>query len=144
MFGKLLIADRGTAALCVLRACRELGVRTVAVHSEADRDLAYLRLADESVCIGPAAHEESYLNGAALISAAELTDAEAIHPGWSALADDADFADAVEASGFRFVGSGPSTLRLAGDRAAIRSALRGFGMPAVGCEGYHLNCDYRG
>lgn len=131
MFGKLLIADRGTAALCVLRACRELGVRTVAVHSDADHDLAYLRLADESVCIGPTAPEESYLNVAALISAAELTDAEAIHPGWSPLADDADFADAVEASGFRFVGSTPSALRLAGDRAAIRSALRGLGMPAV-------------
>ncbi|MBK6804025.1 MAG: hypothetical protein IPG84_03745 [Betaproteobacteria bacterium] len=131
MFGKLLIADRGTPALCVLRACRELGIRTVAVHSEGDRDLACVRLADESVCIGPDAPEESYLNVAALISAAELTDAEAIHPGWGPLADDGDFADAVEASGFRFVGSGPAALRVASDRVASRATMRDLGMPSV-------------
>ncbi|CAG0983877.1 acetyl-CoA carboxylase, biotin carboxylase subunit [Burkholderiales bacterium] len=131
MFAKLLIADRGAAALCVLRACRELGIRTVAVHSEADRELAYLRLADESVCIGPELPADSYLNVAAVISAAELTDADAIHPGNGPLADDPDFAEAVEASGFRFVGPEPALLRLAADRMRIRSAMRDIGMPSV-------------
>ncbi len=134
MFAKLLIADRGTAALCVLRACRELGIRTVAAYSEADRDQRYLSLADESVCIGPAPPEESYLNVAAVISAAELTDSEAIHPGSGPLSDDPDFAEAVEASGFRFVGSSPATLRLAADRPGIRAAVRAFGMSPVPCH----------
>src|SRR5690554_1885306 len=104
MLGKVLIANRGEIALRILRACRELGIKTVAVHSTADRDLKHVRLADESVCIGPAPSSESYLNIPAIISAAEVTDAVAIHPGYGFLAENADFAERVERSGFIFIG----------------------------------------
>ncbi|MGM0594837.1 MAG: biotin carboxylase N-terminal domain-containing protein, partial [Pseudomonadota bacterium] len=104
MFDKIVIANRGEIALRILRACRELGVKTVAVHSSADRDLKHVRLADESVCIGPASSTDSYLNIPALISAAEVTDAMAIHPGYGFLSENADFAERVEESGFTFIG----------------------------------------
>jgi acetyl-CoA carboxylase biotin carboxylase subunit len=104
MFDKILIANRGEIALRIQRACRELGIKTVAVHSEADKEAKYVKLADESVCIGPAASSQSYLNIPAVISAAEVTDAEAIHPGYGFLSENADFAERVEQSGFVFIG----------------------------------------
>ena len=107
MFGKVLIANRGEIALRIQRACRELGIKTVVVHSTADADAKYVRLADESVCIGPAASSHSYLNIPAIISAAEVTDAEAIHPGYGFLSENADFAEQVESSGFAFIGPRP-------------------------------------
>src|SRR5450830_719251 len=112
MFDKILIANRGEIALRVQRACRELGIRTVAVHSEADREAKYVKLADESVCIGPAASSQSYLNIPAVISAAEVTDAQAIHPGYGFLSENADFAERVEQSGFVFIGPKAETIRL--------------------------------
>jgi acetyl-CoA carboxylase biotin carboxylase subunit len=104
MINKIVIANRGEIALRIMRACREMGIKTVAVHSEADRDLKHVRLADESVCIGPSPSAQSYLNVPALISAAEVTDAEAIHPGYGFLSENADFAERVESSGFIFIG----------------------------------------
>ncbi|MDP3512759.1 MAG: biotin carboxylase N-terminal domain-containing protein, partial [Sulfuritalea sp.] len=124
MFGKVLIANRGEIALRVLRACRELGVRTVAVHSEADTEAKYVKLADESVCIGPAPSSQSYLNIPAIISAAEVTDAEAIHPGYGFLSENADFAERVEKSGFAFIGPRPETIRLMGDKVSAKNAMR--------------------
>jgi len=115
MFGKVLIANRGEIALRIQRACRELGIKTVVVHSEADRDAKYVRLADESVCIGPPASSQSYLNIPAIISAAEVTDAEAIHPGYGFLSENADFAERVEKSGFVFIGPQAETIRLMGE-----------------------------
>ena len=112
MFEKILIANRGEIALRVQRACREMGIRTVVVHSEADTEAKYVRLADESVCIGPAASRDSYLNIPAIISAAEVTDAEAIHPGYGFLSENADFAERVERSGFVFIGPRPESIRL--------------------------------
>ncbi len=120
MFEKILIANRGEIALRVQRACRELGIRTVAVHSEADAEAKYVRLADESVCIGPAASTESYLNIPAIISAAEVTDAEAIHPGYGFLSENADFAEQVEKSGFVFIGPRADTIRLMGDKVTAK------------------------
>ena len=120
MFEKILIANRGEIALRVQRACRELGIKTVAVHSEADAEAKYVRLADESVCIGPAASAESYLNIPAIISAAEVTDAEAIHPGYGFLSENADFAERVEKSGFVFIGPRPDTIRLMGDKVSAK------------------------
>ena len=131
MFDKLVIANRGEIALRILRACRELGVRTVAVHSEADRDAKYVRLADESVCIGPAAAAESYLNVPAVIAAAEVTDASAIHPGYGFLSENADFAERVERSGFIFVGPRPETIRLMGDKVSAIRTMRDAGVPCV-------------
>ena len=129
MFEKVLIANRGEIALRILRACRELGIKTVAVHSEADTDAKYVRLADESVCIGPAASSLSYLNVPAIISAAEVTDSEAIHPGYGFLSENADFAERVEQSGFVFIGPRSDTIRLMGDKVSakdtMRSGLRG-------------------
>src|SRR5210317_1867146 len=116
MLSKVVIANRGEIALRILRACRELGVKTVAVHSEADRDLKHVRLADEAVCIGPAPSDQSYLNVPALISAAEVTDAVGIHPGYGFLSENADFAERVENSGFVFIGPKPETIRLMGDK----------------------------
>ena len=116
MFEKLLIANRGEIALRILRACREMGIKTVAVYSTADKDLKHVRLADESVCIGPAPSPESYLNIPALISAAEVTDSVAIHPGYGFLAENADFAERVEESGFTFVGPTPDVIRTMGDK----------------------------
>ncbi|MGH8468571.1 MAG: acetyl-CoA carboxylase biotin carboxylase subunit [Gammaproteobacteria bacterium] len=131
MLDKIVIANRGEIALRVLRACRELGIKTVAVHSTADRDLKPVRLADESVCIGPAPSAESYLNGPALISAAEVTDAVAIHPGYGFLAENADFAERVEQSGFIFIGPRPETIRLMGDKVSAIRAMKQAGVSCV-------------
>ncbi|MGH8283782.1 MAG: acetyl-CoA carboxylase biotin carboxylase subunit [Gammaproteobacteria bacterium] len=131
MLDKIVIANRGEIALRILRACRELGIKTVAVHSTADRDLKHVRLADESVCIGPAASSESYLNMPAIISAAEVTDAVAIHPGYGFLAENADFAERVEKSGFIFIGPRPETIRLMGDKVSAKHAMRDAGVPTV-------------
>ena len=130
-FKKVLIANRGEIALRVLRACRELGIRTVAVHSEADREAKNVLLADESVCIGPAPSAQSYLNIPAIIAAAEVTDAEAIHPGYGFLSENADFAQRVEASGFVFIGPRPETIRLMGDKVSAKAAMKEAGVPCV-------------
>jgi len=136
MFEKILIANRGEIALRVQRACREMGIRTVVVHSEADTEAKYVRLADESVCIGPAASRDSYLNIPAIISAAEVTDAEAIHPGYGFLSENADFAERVERSGFVFIGPRPESIRLMGDKVSAKDAMRKAGVPVVpGSEG---------
>ncbi|MFA1686254.1 acetyl-CoA carboxylase biotin carboxylase subunit [Achromobacter dolens] len=136
MFEKILIANRGEIALRIQRACRELGIKTVVVHSEADREAKYVRLADESVCIGPAPSRESYLNMPAIISAAEVTDSEAIHPGYGFLSESADFADRVEKSGFVFIGPRPDTIRLMGDKVSAKRAMIEAGVPVVpGSEG---------
>ncbi|MEK9825827.1 MAG: acetyl-CoA carboxylase biotin carboxylase subunit, partial [Methylotenera sp.] len=136
MFDKILIANRGEIALRVQRACRELGIRTVAVHSEADREAKYVKLADESVCIGPAPSGQSYLNVPAVISAAEVTDAQAIHPGYGFLSENADFAERVEQSGFVFIGPRAETIRLMGDKVSAKDAMRKAGVPCVpGSEG---------
>jgi len=131
MLEKIVIANRGEIALRILRACRELGIRTVAVHSTADRDLKHVRLADETVCIGPPPAAESYLNMPALISAAEVTDAVAIHPGYGFLSENADFAERVEQSGFIFVGPRPDTIRLMGDKVSAIRAMKAAGVPCV-------------
>jgi acetyl-CoA carboxylase, biotin carboxylase subunit len=136
MFEKILIANRGEIALRVQRACRELGIKTVAVHSEADAEAKYVKLADESVCIGPAASNLSYLNIPAVISAAEVTDAQAIHPGYGFLSENADFAERVEQSGFVFIGPRAETIRLMGDKVSAKDAMRKAGVPCVpGSEG---------
>ena len=136
MFEKILIANRGEIALRIQRACRELGIKTVVVHSEADREAKYVRLADESVCIGPAPSRESYLNMPAIISAAEVTDSEAIHPGYGFLSENADFAERVEKSGFVFIGPRPDTIRLMGDKVSAKRAMIEAGVPVVpGSEG---------
>ena len=131
MLSKVVIANRGEIALRILRACRELGVKTVAVHSEADRDLKHVRLADESVCIGPAPSDQSYLNVPAIISAAEVTDAVAIHPGYGFLSENADFAERVEDSGFIFIGPSPESIRTMGDKVAAIEAMKAAGVPCV-------------
>jgi acetyl-CoA carboxylase biotin carboxylase subunit len=131
MLDKVVIANRGEIALRVLRACQELGIRTVAVHSTADRDLMHVRLADESVCIGPPSSLLSYLNAPAIISAAEVTDAVAIHPGYGFLAENADFAEQVEKSGFTFIGPTASVIRLMGDKVSAIKAMRKAGVPTV-------------
>ncbi len=131
MIEKLLIANRGEIALRILRACRELGIKTVAVHSEADRELKHVLLADETVCIGPAPSAGSYLNIPAIISAAEVTDTVAIHPGYGFLAENADFAERVERSGFIFVGPKPETIRLMGDKVSAIRAMQAAGVPCV-------------
>jgi acetyl-CoA carboxylase, biotin carboxylase subunit len=136
MFEKILIANRGEIALRVQRACRELGIKTVAVHSEADKEAKYVKLADESVCIGPAASNLSYLNIPAVISAAEVTDAQAIHPGYGFLSENADFAERVEQSGFVFIGPRAETIRLMGDKVSAKDAMKRAGVPCVpGSEG---------
>src|SRR5919112_3981634 len=136
MFEKILIANRGEIALRIQRACREMGIRTVVVHSEADREAKYVKLADESVCIGPAPSAQSYLNMPAIISAAEVTDAEAIHPGYGFLSENADFAERVEKSGFQFIGPTPESIRLMGDKVSAKQAMIKAGVPCVpGSEG---------
>ena len=131
MFEKILIANRGEIALRVQRACREMGIKTVAVHSEADREAKYVQLADESVCIGPAPSAQSYLNIPAVISAAEVTDAEAIHPGYGFLSENADFAERVEQSGFVFIGPRAENIRLMGDKVSAKNAMKKAGVPCV-------------
>jgi acetyl-CoA carboxylase, biotin carboxylase subunit len=136
MFEKVLIANRGEIALRVLRACRELGIRTVAVHSVADTEAKYVKLADESVCIGPPPSAQSYLSIPAIISAAEVTDSEAIHPGYGFLSENADFAERVEKSGFVFIGPKAETIRLMGDKVSAKDAMKAAGVPCVpGSEG---------
>jgi acetyl-CoA carboxylase biotin carboxylase subunit len=131
MLEKVLIANRGEIALRILRACKELGIKTVAVHSSADRDLMHVRLADESVCIGPASASKSYLNVPAIIAATEVTDAVAIHPGYGFLSENADFADQVERSGFIFIGPRAETIRLMGDKVSAINAMKAAGVPTV-------------
>ena len=131
MFGKVLIANRGEIALRIQRACRELGIKTVVVHSTADTDAKYVKLADESVCIGPPPSKDSYLNVPAIISAAEVTDAEAIHPGYGFLSENADFAERVERSGFAFIGPRPESIRLMGDKVSAKKAMIAASVPAV-------------
>jgi acetyl-CoA carboxylase biotin carboxylase subunit len=131
MFEKVLIANRGEIALRIQRACRELGIKTVAVYSEADREAKYVKLADESVCIGPAPSSQSYLHVPAVISAAEVTDAEAIHPGYGFLSENADFAERVEQSGFVFIGPRAETIRLMGDKVSAKDAMKQAGVPCV-------------
>jgi len=131
MLAKVVIANRGEIALRILRACRELGIKTVAVHSEADRDLKHVRLADESVCIGPAPSDQSYLNVPAIISAAEVTDAVGIHPGYGFLSENADFAERVEDSGFVFIGPKAESIRIMGDKVAAIKAMQEAGVPCV-------------
>ena len=131
MFDKILIANRGEIALRVQRACRELGIKTVAVHSEADKEAKYVKLADESVCIGPAPSNLSYLSIPAVISAAEVTDAQAIHPGYGFLSENADFAERVEQSGFVFIGPRAETIRLMGDKVSAKDAMKKTGVPCV-------------
>jgi acetyl-CoA carboxylase biotin carboxylase subunit len=131
VFEKILIANRGEIALRIQRACREMGIRTVVVHSTADTEAKYVKLADESVCIGPAPARESYLNMAAIISAAEVTDSEAIHPGYGFLSENADFAERVERSGFVFIGPHPENIRLMGDKVSAKQAMEKTGVPCV-------------
>ncbi|WP_101102280.1 acetyl-CoA carboxylase biotin carboxylase subunit [Macromonas bipunctata] len=136
MFKKILIANRGEIALRVQRACREMGIKAVMVYSEADREAKYVKLADEAVCIGPAASNLSYLNMPAIISAAEVTDAEAIHPGYGFLSENADFAERVERSGFKFIGPSPESIRMMGDKVSAKQAMIRAGVPCVpGSEG---------
>ena len=142
MLGKIVIANRGEIALRILRACRELGIKAVAVHSEADRDLKHVRLADESVCIGPAPSKDSYLNVPAIISAAEVTDAVAIHPGYGFLSENADFAEKVIQSGFIFIGPRPETIRLMGDKVSAIKAMKKAGIPCLPGSDGPLGDDY--
>lgn len=131
MLSKIVIANRGEIALRILRACKELGIKTVAVHSDIDKDLLHVRLADETVCIGPAPAQKSYLNIPAIISAAEITDAVAIHPGYGFLSENADFADIVEQSGFCFIGPRADTIRLMGDKVSAIASMKAAGVPCV-------------
>jgi acetyl-CoA carboxylase biotin carboxylase subunit len=136
MFKKILIANRGEIALRIQRACRELGVQAVVVYSEADRDAKYVKLAEEAVCIGPAPSAQSYLSMPAIISAAEVTDSEAIHPGYGFLSENADFAERVEKSGFQFIGPTPESIRIMGDKVSAKQAMIKAGVPCVpGSEG---------
>lgn len=141
MIEKILIANRGEIALRILRTCREMGLKTVAVHSEADKDLKHVLLADESVCIGPAPSTDSYLNQPAIIAAAEVTDAEAIHPGYGFLSENADFAEKVENSGFIFIGPKPETIRMMGDKVSAIKAMKAAGVPTVPGSGGPLGDD---
>src|SRR4030066_2605632 len=131
MIEKVVIANRGEIALRIQRACRALGIRTVALYSVADREAKYVKLADESVCIGPPRAADSYLNIPAVISAAEVTDAQAIHPGYGFLSENADFAERVEQSGFIFIGPRADTIRLMGDKISAIEAMKQAGIPCV-------------
>jgi len=131
MFEKVLIANRGEIALRIMRACHEMGIKTVAVYSQADRDLKHVRLADESVCIGPHPSAKSYLNIPSIISAMEITDSVAVHPGYGFLAENADFAEQVQKSGFTFIGPDPDVIRLMGDKVSAIRAMKAAGVPTV-------------
>ena len=136
MFKKILVANRGEIALRIQRACSELGIKAVMVYSEADRDAKYVKLAQEAVCIGPAPSSQSYLNMPAIISAAEVTDSEAIHPGYGFLSENANFAERVEQSGFQFIGPSPESIRIMGDKVSAKQAMIKAGVPCVpGSEG---------
>jgi len=136
MFKKILIANRGEIALRIQRACREMGIQSVVVYSQADRDAKYVKLADEAVCIGPAASSQSYLNMPAIIATAEVTDAEAVHPGYGFLSENADFAERVERSGFVFIGPTPDAIRMMGDKVTAKQTMIKAGVPCVpGSEG---------
>ena len=141
MLDKVVIANRGEIALRILRACHALGIRTVAVHSTVDRNLKHVAMADESVCIGPAASKDSYLNIPAIIAAAEVTDAQAIHPGYGFLSENADFAERVEQSGFIFIGPKADTIRLMGDKVEAIRAMKAAGVPCVPGSGGPLDDD---
>ena len=141
MLDKIVIANRGEIALRILRACRQLDVKTVAVHSEADRTQKHVLLADESVCIGPPPSADSYLNMPAIISAAEVTDAMAIHPGYGFLSENADFAERVEKSGFVYIGPRSETIRLMGDKVSAIKAMKDAGVPCVPGSGGGLSED---
>src|SRR5579863_4451956 len=141
MLDKVLIANRGEIALRILRACKELGIKTVAAHSTVDRDLLHVRLADESVCIGPHPAAQSYLNIPAIISAAEITDAVAIHPVYGFLSENADFAEQVEKSGFTFIGPHPDTIRQMGDKVSAINTVKALGIPCVPGSGEPLDDD---
>ena len=131
MLDKVVIANRGEIALRILRACRELGIKTVAVHSTADEDLMHVKLADESVCIGPPSAMDSYLNIPAIIAAAEVTDAVAIHPGYGFLAENADFDEQIEKSGYTFIGPSAESIRLMGDKVSAIACMKRAGVPCV-------------
>src|SRR5271155_4569748 len=131
MFDKILIANRGEIALRVLRACRELGIPSVAVHSTADADAMHVRLADESVCIGPPAARDSYLNIPAILSAASITGADAIHPGYGFLSENANFAEMVAAHGLTFIGPSPEHIRMMGDKITAKATMGRLGVPLV-------------
>jgi acetyl-CoA carboxylase biotin carboxylase subunit len=131
MLEKVLIANRGEIALRILRACKEAGIKTVAVHSTADRNLMHVRLADESVCIGPPPTSESYLNIPRIISAMEVTGADAVHPGYGFLSENANFAEQVERSGFIFIGPRPDTIRAMGDKVSAIEVMKKAGVPTV-------------
>ena len=136
MFTKILIANRGEIACRVIATAKKMGIATVAVYSEADKEAKYVKLAEEAVCIGPAASPLSYLNMPAIISAAEVTDAEAIHPGYGFLSENADFAERVEKSGFQFIGPTPESIRIMGDKVSAKQAMIRAGVPCVpGSEG---------
>ena len=139
MFEKILIANRGEIALRIHRACREMGIKTVAVHSTADSDAMHVRLADEAVCIGPARASESYLNKAAIISAAQITGADAIHPGYGFLSENADFAEMVEDHGITFIGPTANHMRIMGDKVAAIKTATESGLPVVPGSGGALN-----
>src|SRR6187431_975993 len=141
MLDKIVIANRGEIALRILRACRELGIKTVAVHSTADQNLKHVLLADETVCIGPPASRDSYLNMPALISAAEVTDSVGIHPGYGFLSENADFAERVEKSGFTFIGPRAETIRLMGDKVSAIRTMKASGVPCVPGSGGPLGAD---
>jgi acetyl-CoA carboxylase biotin carboxylase subunit len=142
MFQKILIANRGEIALRIQRACRELGIPTVAVHSTADSQAMHVRLADESVCIGPPSARDSYLNVAAILSAAAVTGADAIHPGYGFLSENAGFAEMVEAHGLTFIGPSPAHIRMMGDKIAAKTAMAGIGVPLVpGSDGELVDLD---
>ncbi len=131
MFGKILIANRGEIALRIHRACRDMGIKTVAVHSTADANAMHVRLADESVCIGPPPARDSYLNVRAILSAAAVTGADAIHPGYGFLSENAGFAEMVEAHGMTFIGPSPAHSRMMGDKIAAKAAMASIGVPLV-------------
>ena len=136
MLKKVVIANRGEIALRIYRACRELGIKTVAVYSAADKDLMHVKLADEAVCIGPANAQDSYLNIPAVISAAEITDADAVHPGYGFLAENADFAEQVENSGYIFIGPTAETITTMGNKVSAIKAMKALGIPCIpGSEG---------
>src|SRR5215468_9393830 len=131
MFDKVLIANRGEIALRIHRACKEMGIRTVAVHSTADADAMHVRLADESVCIGPPPAAKSYLHIPSIITAAEITGAQAIHPGYGFLSENARFAEIVEKHGMTFIGPKPEHIRMMGDKIAAKKAVKAAGIPVV-------------